>query len=94
MRRGGRDEPLEVREQRVERLARDGRIRRQCACDIARADRRKHRVPLRVVQVAGDPVDDRAARTAEVLAAHVGGSGRGDGSGGAIGHVRARLVGV
>ena len=66
-----RDEhALEVRHDRLERLAVFGGGRGKRRGDLARLDAREHRIPLSVLEVVGDPVDERVAVTSEVRRLH------------------------
>ena len=61
VRDAGDEDPLEVGEDALERLALLGRLRRQRVADLAGLDARKHRIARRIVEVVGDPVGEEWA---------------------------------
>ena len=67
----GHEDPLEVGEDGLERLAVFRGLARQRATDVAGRDARQHRVALGAREVFGDPVDQRVAVPPEFGWIHV-----------------------
>ena len=63
----GQDDPLEVREDRVELFALLRGARRERAANLAGPNAREDRKPFGVVEVIGDPVGDAVGLRTEVL---------------------------
>ena len=63
----GQDDPLEVREDRVELFALLRGVCRERAANLTGANAREDRKQFRVVEVIGDPVGDAVGLSAKVL---------------------------
>src|SRR5512142_1261408 len=67
----GYDRRLEIAEDLGERLRRSWRPRRQRMDDLARTRARQHGKPFRVLEVVGDPLEDRAALRDQLVAGQI-----------------------